>query len=161
MAVMRAKQGIIGVVFGALTMLSSACDDGDDGSDEQVGDGDTTGDGDGDGDPSTGDGDGDTNGDFGSDDGELMGCALNESAADCMAEAGCSPVLGKPLVDDGNGGWCTDAAAEEYIGCASGSELCPALGKTLCDGDDIWRTTACVPDNLDVCDAPGEITGDC
>ena len=158
------------LVFGVAVLLASACDDGDDGSkDDEVGDGDgdgdEAGDGDGDGDiDPTGDGDGDTSGDkggdFGGDDGPLEGCAAHETAADCQAQADCSPVYGKPLIDDGDGGWCT-MSTEEFIGCASSKDLCPGIGKTLCDGDEYWRTTACVPDNLDVCDAPGDITGDC
>jgi hypothetical protein len=152
-------------VFGIGLLLAPGCDDGDDGSGDDAGDGDGdgTGEGDGDGDKDPtgdGDGDGDTNGDFADTDDELEGCALNETEADCMAEAGCATVFGKALADDGNGGWCT-TTPEEFIGCASSSDLCPSLSKTLCDGESYWRTTACVPDNLDVCEAPGEITGDC
>lgn len=168
---MHSKRGYSVWMLAVVLSLASACDDGDDGNnDNEAGDGDgTAGDGDGDKDP-TGDGDGDATGDgdptgaemggdFG-EGGELMGCALHETAEDCMAAADCAVVNGKPLVDDGNGSWCTETT-EEFIGCASAADLCPALGKTLCDGDNYWRTTACVPDNLDVCEAPGEITGDC
>lgn len=163
---MHIKHGLTAWVFGIGLLLAPGCDDGDDGSSDEAGDGDgETGEGDGDGDADgEGDGDGDTagdgdSGDFG-DSGQLEGCAVHETEADCMAEAGCAPVYGKALTDDGNGGWCT-TTPEEYIGCASSTELCPALGKTLCDGDSYWRTTGCVPDSLDVCENPGEITGDC
>jgi hypothetical protein len=165
---MHEHRGLMAMMLGASLLFAPGCDDGDDSSgDENAGDtgGDGDGDpGDGDGDdkdPSTGDGDGDDgNADFGSESGELMGCAVNEIAADCTAEPGCSPVYGKPLVDDGDGGFCT-VVTEEFIGCVSSLDLCPSLGKTLCEGDSYWRTSACVPDNLGVCDAPGEITGDC
>jgi hypothetical protein len=156
---MYKKHGLMAWVFGIGLLIASGCDDGDDNStDDEAGDGDGdgTGEGDGDGD---GDGDGGDKGDFG-EGGELEGCALHESEADCMAEAGCAAVYGKALADDGSGGWCT-MTPEEFIGCASSADLCPALGKILCAGDSYWRTTGCVPDSLDVCEAPGEITGDC
>lgn len=166
---MHNKHSFLAAVFGVAVLLSSGCD-GDDGSkNDEVGDGDGDGDetGDGDGDPSSGDGDGnpdtgdDKGTDFGSDDeGQLEGCAVHESADDCLAEAGCSPVYGKPLIDTGKGEWCT-MSSDEYIGCVSSSVLCPGFDKTLCDGDQYWRTSACVPDNVEVCDAPGEITGAC
>ena len=152
-------------VFAIGLLLAPGCDDGDDGSDEAGdGDGDTTGDGDGDGDP-TGDGDGepatdDDNGDFADTDEEPTGCAVHEAEADCMAETGCAPVYGNALADDGNGGWCT-TSPEEYIGCASTADLCPSLSKILCDDETYWRTTGCVPGNVEVCEAPGEVTGEC
>lgn len=154
------------LTFGLLLSFAPACDEdnnddqadgetaeetaGDGDGDGGDGDGDDTGDGDGDGDG--GDGDGDT--------GELMGCGALMTEAECMAEAGCGVVRGNLLVEDGEGGWCTEAE-EQFIGCASSAELCPMLGKTLCDGDTMWRTTDCVPDNLTPCEAPGDITGAC
>lgn len=146
------------MTLGLALLCAPACDEGDDGGDDVL-DGDTTGDGDGD---ATGDGDGDSGGDKGDsgDTGELMGCAAIASEAECVAEAGCGPVRGNMLVEDGEGSWCTDAE-EEFIGCASSGELCPMLTKTLCDGENVWRTTGCVPGNLSACEAPGEVSGPC
>ncbi len=152
------------MTFGLLLSFAPACDgdDGDDQAGETSGDGDTDG-GDGDGDGGDGDGDGgDGDGDGGDGDGdtgELTGCAALTTEADCLAMLGCGPVRGNLLVEDGDG-WCTESE-EQFIGCASSAELCPMLGKTLCDGQSMWRTTGCVPDNLVPCEAPGEITGSC
>jgi hypothetical protein len=157
------------MTFGLLLSFAPACDgdDGDDQAGETSGDGDSeTGNGDGDGD--TGDGDGDTgdgdgdsgDGDGDGDTGELMGCGALMTEAACLNELGCGPVRGNLLVEDGEGGWCTEAE-EMFIGCASSADLCPMLGKTLCSDDAMWRTTGCVPDNLTPCEAPGEITGAC
>jgi hypothetical protein len=161
------------MTLGLLLSFAPACDseDGDDQAGETAGDGDAeTGDGDGDGETGDGDGDGgdgDGDGDIGigdgdgdPDTGELMGCAALQTEADCLGQLGCGPVRGNLLVDDGDGGWCTETD-EMFIGCASSAELCPMLPKTLCDGDEAWRTTDCVPDNLTPCEAPGEITGTC
>lgn len=156
-------------MLGAVLVLAPACDSGDD-SDDGVaeetgdGDGDVSGDGDGDKAPTTGDGDGDgdeptTGGDFGGT-GELEGCAVHEDADACVAAVECAPVYGQPLVDLGDAGWCA-AAEAEFIGCTDGLDLCPNIGKTLCAGEEFWRTTGCVPDNLSVCDAPGDVTGTC
>jgi hypothetical protein len=155
------------LLLGLALLFAPACDgeDGDD-SDEQagdtgtdtdmdMGDGDGDGEGDGDGDVTpgkTGDGDGDT--------GELMGCALNQTESDCYAVAGCGAVLGSKLVGDEAEGWCT-LPEQEFIGCANATELCSMLAKTLCDGENVWRTNGCVPDNVSLCEAPGEITGVC
>jgi len=134
----------------------SACDGEDEGGDpiaETGGEQDTTetgAEGDGDGDPETG---GETTG-------ELMGCALIDSADTCQSEPGCGPIMGNLLVDDGDGGLCTEAE-QQFIGCANTSELCPPLPKTLCEGETVWRTTGCVPDNLTPCEAPAEISGSC
>jgi hypothetical protein len=151
------------MTFGLLLSFAPACDgdDGDDQAGETSGDGETgDGDGDsGDGDGDSGDGDGDS-GDGDGDTGELTGCAALLTEADCQNELGCGPVRGNLLVEDGNGGWCTEAE-EMFIGCASSGELCPMLGKTLCSDDAMWRTTGCVPGNLTPCEAPGEITGAC
>jgi hypothetical protein len=155
-------------MLGAALLLAPACDSGDD-SDEQAEDDGSTGDGDGDGDGDPGDGDGDPGdgdgdreptGDGDGDTGQLEGCAVHLDAGDCQTAPGCTPVFGQPLVDEGDGAWCT-AAADEFIGCVDGSELCPGFAKTLCDGDGYWRTNACVPDNLDVCDPPGDLSGAC
>ncbi|MFO7562785.1 MAG: hypothetical protein R6X02_09105 [Enhygromyxa sp.] len=170
---MNDKHGFLAVVFGVAMLLATGCDEGDEGPNDGAGDSETgdsetgdseTGDGDGDidppgdGDPDTGD---DTGGDVGGDEGgEPQGCASYETVGDCVAQAECSPIFGKPLIDEGDGSWCTKAS-EEFIGCASASDLCPGIGKTLCDGVEYWRTSACVPDNLEVCDAPGDITGSC
>jgi hypothetical protein len=146
------------MTFGLLLSFAPACD-GDDGDDQA---GETSGDGDGetgDGDGDTGDGDGDS-GDGDGDTGELMGCGALMTEADCLNELGCGPVRGNLLVEDGNGGWCTESE-EMFIGCASSQDLCPMLGKTLCDDATMWRTTGCVPDNLTPCEAPGTITGAC
>jgi hypothetical protein len=153
------------MTLGLLLSFAPACDS-EDGDDDQAGETETSGDGDGDGDGDIGDGDGDGgdgDGDIGDGDGdtgELMGCAALLTEADCLGELGCGPVRGNLLVDDGEGGWCTEAD-EMFIGCASSAELCPMLGKTLCDGESVWRTTGCVPGNLTPCEAPGEITGTC
>jgi hypothetical protein len=147
-----------------LLSFAPACD-GEDG-DEQAGEttGETeTGDadtgfadgGDGDGDGDAGDGDGEIG-----DTGELMGCAALLSEEECLGELGCGPVRGNLVIDDGNGGWCTESE-EQFIGCASSTELCPMLTKTLCGDDAVWRTTGCVPGNLTICEPPGEITGTC
>ena len=133
------------LILGLALALTSACD-GDDGDDSANSDTET---GDGDGDP--GDGDGEP---------VLMGCGAIMDSQGCLDEPGCAPVFGNELVDDGDGGYCT-SAEEGFVGCANASELCPMLGKTLCDGDTIWRTTSCVPDNVTPCEAPGEISGPC
>jgi hypothetical protein len=153
------------MTLGLLLAFAPACegDDGDEQADETSGDGDAgDGDGDaGDGDGDAGDGDGDTgDGDGDGDTGELMGCAALMTEADCFNQVGCGPVRGNELIEDGNGGWCTDAV-EQFIGCASTADLCPMLTKTLCGDDTIWRTTGCVPGNLMPCENPGEITGAC
>jgi hypothetical protein len=152
-------------VFGAALLLASACDSAGDSDDQAeddsaTGDDDDPGTGDGDRDP-TGDGDGDidSGGDVGGP-GELEGCAAHLEASDCLAAPGCTVVYGQPLLDDGEGGWCTGAEAE-FIGCADSSDLCPSITKTLCDTDSYWRTDACVPDNLGVCDPPGDLSGAC
>jgi hypothetical protein len=155
------------MTFGLLLSFAPACDsdDGDDQAGETSGDGDDTA-GDGDGDEAIGDGDGDAaegfadDGDGDADTGELMGCAALTTEAECTGQLGCGPVRGNLLVDDGNGGWCTEAQ-EQFIGCASSDTLCPMLGKTLCGDDEMWRTTGCVPGNLMPCEAPGTITGTC
>jgi hypothetical protein len=151
------------ITLGLLLSFAPACDEdnGDEQADETSGEGDGDGDGgDGDGDASdAGDGDGE-GGDGDGDTGELMGCAALTTEADCLNELGCGPVRGYLLVEDGAGGFCTDAE-EQFIGCASSGELCPMLGKTLCDGETMWRTTGCVPGNLTPCEAPGDITGAC
>lgn len=152
-----------------LCFLSTSACDGDDSNDEGLGeDGDSSSDtGSDTGDKDTGSGgesddtsvDMDDGGDFG-DTGELMGCALHPDAASCNAEIGCAAVLGSPVVADGAGSWCT-LAEETFVGCASGSDLCPGTAKILCVGDQVWRTSACVPDNASVCEPPGEISGEC
>jgi hypothetical protein len=151
------------MTFGLLLSFAPACEgeDGDEQAAETSGDGDGDGDpGDGDGDPGDGDpGDGDP-GDGDGDTGELTGCAALLTEAECQGMLGCGVVRGNAVVDDGNGGWCTEAE-EEFIGCASSADLCPMLSKTLCGEDGIWRTTGCVPDNLVLCEPPGEITGVC
>ncbi|PRP92858.1 hypothetical protein ENSA5_46900 [Enhygromyxa salina] len=155
------------MTLGLALLLAPGCDgedvgDADADADAESGDGDTeddAGDGDGDGEDDdtggakTGDGDGDG-------DGELMGCALLSTEADCLAESGCGPVYGNALVDDGDEGWCT-LPDEVFIGCASSSNLCPTLGKTLCGETSVWYTTGCVPDNLTPCETPGGISGAC
>jgi hypothetical protein len=153
------------MTFGLLLSFAPACDgdDGDEQAGETSGDGET---GDGDGDAETGDeapgdsfgdaGDGDGDGDTG----ELTGCAALMTEAECLGQLGCGPVRGNLVVDDGNGGWCTEAE-EQFIGCASSSDLCPMLSKTVCGDDAMWRTTGCVPGNLMICEPPGEITGTC
>jgi hypothetical protein len=158
------------MTFGLLLSFAPACEgeDGDEQADETSGDGDgDPGDGDGDGDPGDGDpGDGDPgNGEgFAEGDGDgdngLTGCAALTTEAECLDQLGCGVVRGNLLVEDGNGGWCTEAE-EQFIGCASSTELCPMLSKTLCGEDAIWRTTGCVPGNLMLCEPPGEITGTC
>ena len=160
----RFKGGFNVLMFGAALLLVPACDSGDD-SDKHAEDDSSTGDddgdpGDGDGDP-TGDGDGDFDipGDVGGT-GQLDGCAAHRQAGDCVTAPGCAVVYGQPLVDEGDGAWCT-VAADEFIGCVDGADLCPGVAKTLCDGVGYWRTTACVPDNLDVCDPPGHLSGPC
>ena len=161
------------MTFGLLLSFAPACDEdsnddqaGETGGDGETGDGDGDGNsGDGDGDSGDGDGDSEGNDDFGmgdgdGDTGELMGCAALTTEAACMGMLGCGVVRGNLLVEDGEGGWCTEAE-EEFIGCAGSGELCPMLPKTLCDGESVWRTTGCVPGNLTPCEAPGDITGDC
>jgi hypothetical protein len=37
----------------------------------------------------------------------------------------------------------------------------PMLGKSLCDGQSVWYTTQCVPDNLQPCETPGGVSGPC
>lgn len=155
------------MTFGLLLSFATACDgdDGDEQAGETSGDADAeTGDGDGDpgdGDGEPGDGDGEAgDGDGDGDTGELTGCAALMTEADCQNELGCGVVHGNLLVEDGMGGWCTEAE-EMFIGCASSNELCPMLGKTLCGDDAVYRTTGCVPGNLTPCEPPGEITGAC
>ena len=154
------------MVLSLALLALPACDEGDDGDElaeesEESGDTDTDTDADTTADTDTA---ADTDGkdtDDGEDTGELMGCAAIASEDACVNEAGCAPVLGNPLVDDGSGGLCI-MAAEEFVGCASTTELCPGTGKTLCgDGDSLWRTTGCVPGNVNACEAPLEITGAC
>lgn len=140
-------RGLVVMIFGVSLLCATGCDKGDDPSDEaRVG---------------ADDGDVSAN--------ELIGCALNETVGDCMAELGCAPVFGQPLLEDLDGAWCTETA-EQFIGCASTldlcpgktgcEELCPSIDQTLCDGDSYWRAPGCVPDNLAPCEVPGEIT-DC
>lgn len=99
----------------------------------------------------------DDGGDFGSD-GGLSGCAANLVEDECVAAAGCNPVYGELLVEEGDS-WCT--GPEEFIGCVKAGDLCPPLSKVLCDGDQLWQTSECVPDNVMVCEAPGDVTGPC
>jgi len=157
------------MVLSLALLALPACDEGDDGDElaeesEESGDTDTDTDTDADTTAETDTAETDTDGkdtDDGEDTGELMGCAAIASEDACVNEAGCAPVLGNPLVDDGSGGLCI-MAAEEFVGCASTNELCPGTGKTLCgDGDSLWRTTGCVPGNVNTCEAPLEITGAC
>jgi hypothetical protein len=112
-------------------------------------------------DAEVGDSDG---GDFGegasTDTGEPSGCAAAESEGDCVAMQGCAAVLGYEIVQDGRDSWCT-MADEQYIGCVETINLCPPLTKVLCEGEQMWSTTDCVPENLMVCEAPGPISGTC
>lgn len=92
---------------------------------------------------------------------EPTGCVAYESEAACNAEPGCAAVLGNALVEDGEGGWCS-ASEPEFIGCVATGNLCPPLMKVLCGGDDqMWTTTDCVPDDLDVCEPPQGFSGTC
>ncbi len=106
----------------------------------------------------------DTLGDFGDDasteDTGLTGCAVHEVEADCIAAAGCNPVHGIAVIDDGQGGWCT-VPEERYIGCVDADSLCPPGMKTLCGEGEVFQTSECVPDNLSACEAPGDISGPC
>lgn len=90
----------------------------------------------------------------------LTGCAVFTSEDDCSFAPSCSPVYGNLLVDDGDGGWCAESP-QEFIGCVSWNEMCPTQTRTLCDDDSMWRTDGCVPDNLTLCEPPGEFTGAC
>jgi hypothetical protein len=100
----------------------------------------------------------DDGGDFGSD-GGLSGCAANLVEDDCVAAAGCNPVYGEVLVEESEDSWCT--GPEEFIGCVKAGDLCPPLSKVLCAGGQLWQTSECVPDNVMVCEAPGDVSGPC
>lgn len=103
---------------------------------------------------------------------ESLGCAGSPTASDCASALGCTPLFGSALREDASGGWCT-STTEQYIGCVSTlelcpnpdkvdcEELCPATEKILCGEDRYWQTFDCVPDDLTLCAAPGEITGEC
>lgn len=95
-----------------------------------------------------------------SDDGEPMGCAVHVTVDDCNNGEGCASVFGNAILSDGADGWCS-APEAEYIGCVYAGNLCPPLTKTLCDGEQMWTTTDCVPDTLMVCEAPGDISNVC
>ncbi|PRQ06309.1 hypothetical protein [Enhygromyxa salina] len=142
-------------------LVAPACDEGDDGSDEQAASTEGDGDGDGDGDGESGgkhEGDGDTS--ESETTGELMGCAVHETQAACMAEAGCGAIFGNPVVEDGEGSYCTQSE-KTYIGCVFAGDLCPMLPNILCSEDAVWTSSGCVPENVMICESPGEITGAC
>jgi hypothetical protein len=153
----------------AMPLALAACDGDDDGGDEAADSGsesETGGETD-EGDETLGRTDADVGADsmdgsdFGeAESGEPTGCAALTSETDCNAMQGCASVHGNAILDDGQGGWCT-AADDEFIGCVETGNLCPPLPKTLCGGEQMWTTTDCVPENLMVCDPPGDITGPC
>ena len=157
----RMSTTLIGLGIGLGSIAVSACaadDDGDDPiADTSGGESETTlgiaegGDGDGDGEAET---------DDTAETGELMGCAAIDDADACLAEPGCGPTMGTLLMEDGEGGVCI-AAEDDFVGCASTSELCPPLPKTLCGEGTMWQTNGCVPGNVTPCEAPAEISGPC
>jgi hypothetical protein len=99
-------------------------------------------------------------GEAGTDTDEPTGCAANLTEDECNNAMGCASVFGTPILDDGEGGWCS-APEDEFIGCVSSGSLCPPLTKTLCDGDQMWTTQSCAPENLMVCESPGDISDIC
>lgn len=145
------------MTLGLALIVVPACDEGDEGGEDEAAGTETgtetDGDGDGDGDSGKAEGDGDTTG-------ELMGCALHETADACLAEAGCGVVVGYQVVEDGQGNYCTQSE-KAYIGCVFTGDLCPMLPNILCSGDEVWSSSGCVPDNATICESPGEITGVC
>jgi hypothetical protein len=146
---MADKRGFMAIVLGVSLLLTIGCDDEGEGEDEDEGE------------VSRSDAEG-----------ELVGCSLHETTADCMDELGCAPVFGNALVDDGDGGWCTQVDPQ-FIGCVTtlGScspsdkvpceDPCPAVEQILCDGANYWRSFGCVPNTLTVCDTPAEGITDC
>ncbi|EDM80856.1 hypothetical protein PPSIR1_28138 [Plesiocystis pacifica SIR-1] len=162
---MRRATLTIPTLMMSLTLaLAPACEGSDEEGPEEAAGDTEEGDGDEGGDVNVdegGDDAGDDAGDFGGgDDGEPMGCVVHETEDACSSAAGCNAVYGSPLVEMGEGSWCTDA--EEYIGCVNAGDLCPPLMKVLCGGEDeLWQTDQCVPSNLTACTAPGDITGPC